>query len=341
MNFQKLQTVQDADFYLGVAFRNAKKRIAILQQKKMRRRYPEAVLKHNKHLETQRIRLVTKFLTAQLDGIHRKFPKLDELPDFYNELARITINYDNTKKSLAAIKWAAFQCKNQQTNTLHDIKKATSLLQLKEIRRKFYGRVASLVKQVKSAFPQIEKTRRDMKAWPDVKTEIHTVAIAGYPNVGKSSILKTLTGTKPEIRAYAFTTKRLNIGYFDVEPRSYQVIDTPGTFDRDMEKMNNIEKQAFLVLQHLAEKIVYVFDPSESCGYSLEKQIKLLKRIEEKFNQHKIIVCNKTDLEHIEENIKKVKHVYPNVILTAVTQEKTIDVLKKKIVKKLAKKKEE
>src|SRR3989338_4661337 len=88
-----------------------------------------------------------------------------------------------------------------------------------------------------------------MGNFPSIKENIFTVAIAGFPNVGKSTLLNKLTGAHAEIANYAFTTRSLNLGYmFEDGKRIVQVIDTPGTLNRH-EKMNYIEIQAELAMQ--------------------------------------------------------------------------------------------
>jgi len=134
-----------------------------------------------------------------------------------------------------------------------------------------------------------------MKRFPAIKTGLFTIAIAGYPNVGKSSLLKILTNASPEIKEYAFTTKAINMGYFNLNDDKIQVIDTPGAFDRNINKMNNIEKQAFLALKHVANMIIFIIDPTEGCGYGIKQQDNLLQSIKS-FKKPIITVHNKADL---------------------------------------------
>ena len=47
----------------------------------------------------------------------------------------------------------------------------------------------------------------------DIKKFSLDVALFGFPNVGKSTLLSKLTPSKPKIANYSFTTKRINMGY--------------------------------------------------------------------------------------------------------------------------------
>ncbi len=334
MNFQRLQKIEAYEQYLDIAFSRAKKRIEKLRQEKPKLRTADAHFKHAQYLEIERITEVTRFLSQELTAIQERFPQLDDLPEFYTALARITLRYDETKKALAAVCWAAQQCKTISKDAIRDAKRAHDISQLQKRRKHFYGRTSSILKQIRTSFAVIEEARKEMVLWPDIKTDICTIAIAGYPNVGKSSLLKSLTSAKPEIKPYPFTTKRLNLGYLEIEPRVYQVIDTPGAFDRDLAEMNPIEKQALLVIQHLAEKIIYVFDPSESCGYPIEKQINLLKRIQRQFDKEIIIVCSKMDMKYAEEKIAAIKHLYEAVLPLSASNKESIEAVKQRIAQR-------
>ena len=140
-----------------------------------------------------------------------------------------------------------------------------------------------------------------MKKFPEVH-DVPSVIIAGYPNVGKSSLLKCISSAKPKIAQYPFTTKQIHVGHIESEEKYtkklYQIIDTPGLLDRPLSKKNYIEKQAIAALNHLADLIIFIFDPSETCGYSSEDQLNILTQIKEIFSDIPLIVVeNKVDLK--------------------------------------------
>ena len=91
--------------------------------------------------------------------------------------------------------------------------------------------------------------------------------------------------------------------------------------------MNNIEKQASFVLDMLAEKIIYVFDPSESCGYEVEQQIQLLNRIKKRIDKPIILVANKMDLDTTKFGV--IRRLYPEIIELSVKEDVGLDKIKK------------
>ncbi|RLG47545.1 MAG: hypothetical protein DRN92_02935, partial [Thermoproteota archaeon] len=70
-----------------------------------------------------------------------------------------------------------------------------------------------------------------------------------------------------------------------------------------------IELQAILALKRLAWFIVFLIDPTETCGYSVKNQISLLEEISHEFSDIEImIVLNKRDLwSQFPESVEKCK----------------------------------
>jgi nucleolar GTP-binding protein len=149
-----------------------------------------------------------------------------------------------------------------------------------------------------------------MREFPEIH-DIPTIVIAGYPNVGKSSLLRCLSSAKPKIAQYPFTTKEIHLGHIEKTEKyitkRFQIIDTPGLFDRPLSKRNVIEKQAMAALTHLAGLIIFILDTSETCGYSLEEQTHLLTQIKNMFSGlPTIIVENKADIKKTDSSNLKI-----------------------------------
>jgi nucleolar GTP-binding protein len=112
--------------------------------------------------------------------------------------------------------------------------------------------------------------------------------------------VRKLSSGKPDVAAYPFTTKSVSVGHFFVRRIRYQILDTPGILDRPLVKRNKIEKQAVLALRHLAQATIFIMDPTEECGTTMEAQSKLLREVEKDFapeGSRLFLVYNKSDIK--------------------------------------------
>jgi nucleolar GTP-binding protein len=283
MNFQNLQKVQSYDYYMDAAFKHARSKIIKLNLRKTRSRDEKLML-----ISINKIKSFSDRLRKQLAFITEAFPHIDELPEFYSELSRLILDVDQLKKSLYAVSWAEKKIQQLTKTYVRKIKRTKDHTEEKN----YYGRIGSIMKHLQPQLDVIEKSRFSMRQFPTVKTGIFTVAIAGFPNVGKSTLLSKLTTAKPEIKDYAFTTKQLNFGYAAYGTKKIQFIDIPGTLNR-FEKMNLIEKQGFLVIKLVADVIIYVYDPTES--WSLQDQEALFHNLEV-YDKPILVYVSKTDI---------------------------------------------
>lgn len=302
MNFQSLQKIEKSEVYIKTAFNSARIKTLKLSIRKSRSRQEKLII-----LSKEKIKRFGININKQLSNIVENFPRIDELPDFYRELCRITLDPDKLKKSLYSISWATKKIDELTKKYPRIIEKTGKTEKEKE----YYGRVTSILKNLDENLIFIDECRKIMKGFPAIKTDLFTVAIAGFPNVGKSTLLSKITSAKPEIKNYSFTTKNLNLGYAIFGIKKIQFIDTPGTLNR-FEKMNNIEKQAYLVMKTLADAIIYVFDPLEQ--FPMHDQEILLRKIQE-YGKPVIIYISKTDIIPIK---KKGAYTDPKEILTEI-----------------------
>ena len=109
-------------------------------------------------------------------------------------------------------------------------------------------------------------------------------------------MLSKITDAEPQVADYPFTTKGIQIGHFEKRWRHYQIIDTPGLLDRPVGEMNDIELNAMVALEDLADAILFIFDASETCGYGLPNQFNLLEEIKQIFDTPIVYLFNKMDI---------------------------------------------
>ena len=148
----------------------------------------------------------------------------------------------------------------------------------------------------------LEQVRQHLGRLPSIDPNTRTLLICGYPNVGKSSFLRSVTRADVDVQPYAFTTKSLFVGHFDYKYLRFQAIDTPGILDHPLEEMNTIEMQSITAIAHLRSAVLYFMDLSEHCGYSVQAQIQLFQSIKPLFaNKLVFIVINKIDIMRPEE----------------------------------------
>jgi nucleolar GTP-binding protein len=127
--------------------------------------------------------------------------------------------------------------------------------------------------------------------------------------------MNKITRANVEVQPYPFTTKSLYVGHTDYKYLRWQVVDTPGILDHPLESRNTIEMQAITALAHLRAAVVYVSDPSEQCGHSIEEQISLFNNIKPLFaNKPLLFVLNKTDIIRLEDLPDDKRACYEEVI---------------------------
>jgi nucleolar GTP-binding protein len=115
-----------------------------------------------------------------------------------------------------------------------------------------------------------------------------------------------MTGARPKVDVYPFTTKQILVGYFERRHKRYQVVDTPGLLDRRLDDRNPIERQAVMALEHLANVVIFIFDPSGTCGFPMDEQMNIYNDIKSAFGVPAIPVFNKSDLKEPDEKAKKI-----------------------------------
>jgi len=236
-------------------------------------------------------------VVSTLNGYIDKFPRIDKREDFLPELVDLIIGIDRYKKALGALNWASNRIDKLKNDSLREIRGTKDPTMIDGIKNSFYGRMSSLIKRINEDLLFLQETKNKFRNLPAVDPGVPTVVVAGFPNVGKSSLVAKLSTATPQVAPYPFTTKGIVIGHVKDDWRVFQIIDTPGLLDRAFEDRNNIEKQAVLALRYLTDVIVFILDPSETCGYDMNKQNALLESVKTNFSSVPIIITeSKSDV---------------------------------------------
>ncbi|MCQ2079342.1 MAG: 50S ribosome-binding GTPase [archaeon] len=245
-----------------------------------------------------------------LVGYIQKFPRFEKQDDFFPELVNLVIGIDRYKKALGALNWAAGRTELLKNQSLREVRRTKDPAIIESIKKGFYGRLGSYVKQISKDLLFLQDAKNKLRELPTIDPRIPTAVVAGFPNVGKSSLVTFISTAAPEIAPYPFTTKGITIGHIEDEWRKFQIVDTPGLLDRDFEDRNDIEKQAVLALRYLTDIMIFIIDPSETCGYKLDVQMKLLNNIKENFSDVPIVVAeSKCDIVKTEGEAKRISTV--------------------------------
>ncbi len=294
-----IPTIPTPDEILDKGFSRGKKAADLLRTQK--------IPKHlkGKKLEERRVVTACQVMKDKLKSIIDAVPEIEELHPFYQDYIDITVGVDSMKQALGALNWAYGILSQLEREYANKIKRNPSE-KASSIQREAYGRIASVINKIEKDLDFLDFAKSSLRNMPTIDFDATTIVIAGFPNVGKSTLLRQLSGADPQVANYPFTTKGIQIGHTERHWKSIQFIDTPGLLDRPVLEMNDIEMNAIVALEHLADAILFIFDGSETCGFHLESQYNLLKQIEKIFSEIPMIyLFNKMDIEQDEEYINQ------------------------------------
>jgi nucleolar GTP-binding protein len=228
------------------------------------------------------LQTASSILSDNLENVVTEWPDFGTVDPFYYELADAIVDVDELRQALSEVTWASRQIAEIRREYLSKIRKSDTDTARKH-RKQAFARMADIMDEIEADLLEIGSARDALKDLPDIRPDEPTLVVAGYPNVGKSSFVNTVTRASNEIARYPFTTRGVQIGHFERDRIRYQIIDTPGLLDRPEDERNDIERQAVSALEHLADAVLVVVDASEACGYPLEAQLELRDAVEARF----------------------------------------------------------
>jgi nucleolar GTP-binding protein len=250
----------------------------------------------------RKIKFCQESLNEKLLNILENFPKVEDIHPFYGDLFNVLYDKDHYKLALGHVKATKSMVENMTKDYLKLVKYADSLYRCKSLKRAALGRVCTMIRKINSSLAFLEEVRKHLGRLPNINPYERTILLTGYPNVGKSSFVNSVSKANVEVQPYPFTTQALYVGHTDYKNLRYQVIDSPGILDHQLDEMNTIEMQSITALAHLKSCVIYFVDPSEQCGYSVLEQIHLYHTIKPLFKNKPVVVAfNKTDLKKVEE----------------------------------------
>jgi nucleolar GTP-binding protein len=194
-------------------------------------------------------------------------------------------------RSLTRLRRAEERIRGLAREEEHTVRHTSGPDELGERVRVFYGRLASFVREVD---PDIERLRvigRYLRDRPQLETGAPTLVIAGFPNVGKSSLVARLSSAHPKIADYPFTTLAISVGHADLGFDRLQVVDTPGVLGRPG-RSNAAETEATTTVGKAAALVLFVIDPTGASEHSVAEQEALLERWRTEFPQLTILAVD-------------------------------------------------
>ncbi len=179
--------------------------------------------------------------------------------------------------------------------------------------------------------PNFSETGEEVKEY-EVTLELKVIAdvgLVGFPNVGKSTILSTISNARPKIANYHFTTLEPNLGVAQYYSKSFVVADIPGLIEGASdgaglghEFLRHIERTRMLV--HVVDisgiEGTNPIEAFEQINLELSKYSEILS------NKPMIVALNKIDLineenEHyLTEFLEKYKDKYSITKVSGATQ---------------------
>ncbi len=162
----------------------------------------------------------------------------------------------------------------------------------------------------------------------DIDLELKTVAdvgLVGYPNAGKSTLLRCISAARPKTAPYPFTTLQPHVGVVEMEDyRRYTVADIPGLIDGASDNVG----LGHDFLRHIerCRLFCFVLDMGGTDGRSPLDDIASLKSELRKYDEDLarrpyVIVANKMDMPESDANLELLRRAEPETaVLPAILE---------------------
>lgn len=175
------------------------------------------------------------------------------------------------------------------------------------------------------------------KKWLKLELQLlANIGLIGFPNAGKSTLLKALTNANPKIADYAFTTLIPNLGvsFLDEEKdpsMSMIIADIPGLIEGAHQGIG-LGKD-FLKHVEKCEILIHVINGNSSTPIedylTVNRELIFYSKI--LVNKPQIVVVNKIDLPHVkakqEEILQEFRRILPHSRLLAISAKESLEIV--------------
>ena len=198
--------------------------------------------------------------------------------------------------------------------------------QIETDRRLARDRISALRRRL----TRLERNRGVMRARRD-SSSLPRVALAGYTNAGKSTLLNALSGADVEVRDRLFHTLDPTTRTFELSGRDALLTDTVGFIEKLPHQLVEAFK-ATLEETVLADLILHVVDASAP----EERRLRDMQAVDEVLEEigagekPRLLVFNKVDLLNEEER-RETELDHPEAVLISAQEEEGLEVLRERI----------
>lgn len=168
---------------------------------------------------------------------------------------------------------------------------------------------------------------------------IADVGIIGFPNVGKSTLISSISNAHPKIAAYPFTTKSPVLGVVGIGTDTFVIADIPGLIEGSSGGRGLGDK--FLRHVERTKILLHLLDMSGYEGRNPIEDYRIINQELKNYSQQvcakpHILVANKMDLEGAVENLAKFKKavkkkIYPISALKKHGLEELVDAIRERL----------